>query len=100
MADLKLNTDAVRASANTISKYNKQIKDKMDEVQKAMSKLDAAWDGSAATAAMGKFNQIKNAYADNRYAVVDNYVSFLFQQVGEGYEQTETVNKSLADAFK
>ena len=100
MADLKIDVEQVVAAANRIKNLNTQMKDDFDCVQDAITKLDGAWDGSAATNAIGKFNAIKNAYCDARYNVVDNFVAFLHQQVGEGYTQTETANKSLADQFK
>ena len=66
----------------------------------AVTQLDNCWDGSAATAAISKFNEIKSKFFDARYNVLDNYVNFLLQQVGEGYTQTEDTNVSLADQFK
>ena len=100
MANLKMNTDGVVASANNIKNLNNQMRSNFNNVQKAISKLDASWDGSAASSAMSKFNSIKSKYCSARYNVLDNYVKFLYQQVGEGYTQTEDVNKSLADQFK
>lgn len=100
MAKLKINTDTAVAAAKTIQSYNTQMRDGFQNVEKAVSRLDAEWDGSAATAAINKFNEIRNNFCDARYNVLDNYVNFLYQQIGEGYIQTETVNKSLADQFK
>ena len=100
MANLKINTDAVVSAANNIKLYNTQMRDDFSDVQTAITQLDSVWEGSAATAAIGKFNELRSTYADARYNVLDNYVNFLLQQVGEGYTQTETVNVSLADQFK
>lgn len=100
MANLKVNAGQVIASANKIKNLNDQMRDGFSSVQDAITRLDGVWDGSAATNAISKFNSIKNSYCDSRYKVVDNFVAFLHQQVGEGYVQTENVNKSLADAFK
>ena len=49
---------------------------------------------------MDKFNELKAKFPEAQYRVIDNYVQFLLQQVGEGYVQTEKANESLADAFK
>ena len=100
MANLKVNTDLVITAANNIQTTHGQIRSGFDKVQAAMTKLGNAWEGAAATSAVSKFNELKSNYPDARYNVVDNYVNFLLQQVGAGYEQTEDVNKSLADAFK
>ena len=100
MARLKVDAEQVVATANRIKNLNNQMRDGFSSVQDAISRLDGTWDGSAATNAIGKFNAIKNSYCDARYNVVDNFVAFLHQQVGEGYTQTEATNKSLADQFK
>jgi len=100
MGKVKVNTDSAVTAANKIKGYNNQIRNGFSSVQSAISSLDASWDGSAATTAISKFNEIKSKYPDSRYNVVDNFVNFLLQQVGEGYTQTENANTSLADAFK
>lgn len=100
MGAIQVNTDTVVNAAQNIRKINNDIRDLISSVESAMNSLDNAWDGNASTNAVNKYNSIKNAYCDNRYHVIENYVNFLLQQVGEGYDQTETTNKSLADAFK
>ena len=100
MANLKINTDSVVTAATNIKAINGQIRDGFSSVQKAITQLDNSWDGSAATNSIGKFNELKSKFPQARYNVVDNFVNFLLQQVGEGYVQTEEANKSLADAFK
>ena len=100
MANLKINTDCAVTAATHIKTINGQIRDGFTSVQNAITQLDNAWDGSAATNSIGKFNEIKSKFPEARYNVVDNFVNFLLQQVGEGYVQTEETNKSLADAFK
>ena len=100
MADLKINTDAVVAAANNIKNCNNQIRDGFPSVQTAITHLDNCWDGSAAAHAIGKFNEMKSKFSDARYSVLDNYVKFLLQQIGEGYTESEDANVSLADQFK
>lgn len=100
MAEMKVNVDRVHSAAIRIKGLNDQMRDDFADVQKAISKLDGSWDGSAATNTISKFNSIKSSYCNARYKVVDNFVAFLHQQIGEGYAQTEDANKSLADAFK
>lgn len=100
MANLKINTDSVVTAATNIKTINRQIRDGFSSVQNAVTQLDNAWDGSAATNAIGKFNEIKNKYPNSRYNVIDSFASFLLQQVGERYVQTEDGIKSLAKEFK
>lgn len=100
MSNLKINTDIAVITATNIKTINGQIRDDFSNVQNAINQLDNSWEGSVASKTISKFNEIKYKFADARYNVVDNYVSFLLRQVSEGYEQTEEVNKSLADEFK
>lgn len=87
-------------AAEKIQRYNNQMHENFSSLQNAITRLDNSWEGSAATAAIKKFNEIKSDFKQARYTVLDNYVSFLLQQVGAGYTQTEEANKSLADQFK
>lgn len=100
MAKLKIDTDAVVTTADKIKLLNTQMRDEFESVRTAITKLDRTWDGAAATVAISKFNEIQSTMGDARYDVMDQYVNFLLQQVGEGYVQTETTNISLADQFK
>ena len=100
MANLEINTNSAVTAAVNIKTINGQIRDGFSKVQTAINQLDNAWDGFAATNTISKFNEIRSKFPDARYSVIDNYVNFLLQQVGEGYVQTEETNKSLADAFK
>ena len=100
MGKLKVDVDKVVTSANSIKNLNTQIRDGFSDVETKVSSLETVWEGAAATNAISKFNGIKSGFCDARYNVVDNFVNYLLQQVGEGYTQTEAVNKSLADAFK
>lgn len=100
MANLKIDTVAVTTAANNIGNINKQIRDSFDQVESAIKRLDSSWDGSVSTAAIGKFNEMKSKYVDARFKVMENYRRFLLEQVGQGYVQTEDVNKKLSEKFK
>lgn len=100
MASLKINTDAVVAAAESLKQYNDEMRNGLDPVKKAMNNLTIYWDGSAATTAFNKFKEIEMEMSETRYGVMDNYVRFLYQQVGEGYVQVEEANTSLAEQFK
>jgi uncharacterized protein YukE len=101
MADIiKVDTGRVAAAAQNIANYNNRIRDDFSPVESAMRALNSAWDSTAAEQAMDSFYNIKNAFHEPRYTVMDNFVKFLQQQVDPGYTQTETVNTFLADLFK
>ncbi|MFI3326526.1 MAG: WXG100 family type VII secretion target [Clostridia bacterium] len=100
MDTIKVNTDAVIATATTINSLNAKIESNISAVESAMNALNNNWDGAASTVAITKFNTLKSEYHSSRFDVVSNYTNFLLQQVGEGYVTTEDTNKSLAEAFK
>ena len=100
MGHLRIDTAAVAVAAQNIGTINQQIWDGFDLAQSAVKELDKSWDGAASAAAVGKFNEIKSKLADARFAVMETYKRFLLEQVGQGYELAEDVNKKLADAFK
>lgn len=100
MPRIKVDTGRVLTAASKIKNLNGQMKTGFENVSKAMRTLDNAWDSPVASRAMSKLNDIKNTYCNARYDVMDDYVAFLNQRVGEGYTKTETANRSLASRFK
>lgn len=100
MDNMKINTALVKDTAERIRKCNKQIKNGMDNVQKAVYNLNNFWESPSSGKVINKFNNIKNSYSNTRYQVMDNYVAFLYKQIGENYEIMEANNTSLADALK
>ncbi len=97
MPDLKMKTQVVSNTANDIRNINIKIRDDFDNLCKKVNNLNNSWDGSASDAALKKFTELKNDYSKPRYTVIDNYVAFLCQQIGEGYTQTEDANEKIAD---
>ena len=97
---IKINTAAVRSTANQISTVNTKISNDFSSVQSAINSLNSNWDGSASDAAIRKFNNIKTTYFDKRYGVINDLTNFMLKQVGENYERTETSVSSAAKAFK
>lgn len=100
MPELRVNTQSVLNTANALKTINNQIDSGISSVENEMSKLNMSWDGPAASAAMNKYKELKSQMCKERYNVIDDYMHFLLQLVGEGYEQTETANTSLASMFK
>lgn len=101
MADrIKVDTERVSSAAKQIAQYNRKIREDFSAVEAAMRALNNVWDGTASSQAMSAFHELKHAYDEPRYEVMNNYVTFLHQQVDPGYTQTENTNVSLADRFK
>ncbi|WP_284036496.1 WXG100 family type VII secretion target [Neobacillus sp. 114] len=100
MADfIKVDTARVSSAAKYIANYNNRIRDDFSSVESAMRVLNNAWDGAAASRAMSAFHEIRNAFHEPRYEVLQNYVAFLQQTVDSGYTQTEKTNTSLSKLF-
>lgn len=100
MSELKFNTDAIKTAAEKIKMYNNQIHDNFSMVQTAITQLNNYWESEATATAVSKFHEINTKFVDTRNMVLNNYVNFLYQQIGEGYDKTEEINKSLAEQFK
>ncbi len=101
---VNINTEVVHTTANTLVNLNNGMDTDFEKVITAISALDSNWNGSAATAAISKFNSIKSSYYVNpstsRKAVMNSYINFLRGNVAMNYECTEKMNISLADQFK
>ena len=100
MGNVTINTAMVEQCASQLKTINNQINNNMRGMRNKMQQLNNSWDGSASEKAISRFNEIINKSSENRYKVMDNYVNYLYQQIGAGYVQTEEANKKLADAFK
>ena len=101
---MKINTDKVRQTANDISNYNKKIDEEFKSVENAISYLKSGWVSTAKDYTSDKFDKIKNNYINNkatrRNQAIENYVKFLKEYIGDIYDEVETKNTNLADAFK
>ena len=98
--EIRVNTDLVNIAAKNINDYNGNIKVAFESLDKVMASLGDYWEGNVGDNAETAFTSIKNAFNDERYSVIENYVVFLHTQVEQGYIETETTNTKLADAFK
>ena len=100
MVDLNINTDLVTSVATSLNSLNTQMTEGYSPVASSVQRMDACWDGSAATKAITKINEIKSTLVDARFDVLNSYIQFLNQQIAPGYVQTEISNTSLADTLK
>lgn len=95
-----MDTGAVVAAAESIKNYNGQMRERRNDASKAIQRLRESWRSPAADRAVAKYAKIENDYESARYQVLNQHVAFLYQQVGEGYTETEVSNISLAEQFK
>lgn len=99
---IQINTETVRAAANTISSANMKIEKEFDIVKSAVKRLNSTWDGEASNKANANFNKLKSEFcgSSGRRVVMDNYVKFLHNAVALDYESTENINNHLSELFK
>lgn len=100
MADLKVDTAAILATAEKMEEINKKIKESFSNVNDAIKILDNAWEGSTATTCIAKLRKGNSDIMNARYDAFDNYISLLKKYVSPGYVDAEETNIKLADAFK
>ena len=70
-----------------------------DNLIRSMGNLERIWSGIASGNAMASFNILKE-HLGTRNTQMTNYIDFIKQVIVSGYEETETSNTTLADAFK
>lgn len=97
---IRVNTSIVVQAASRIGSINNTIRNDFTSVVTEMNSLGTHWRGQASERAMAQFNSIRGAFVNNRHTVMDNYCRFLHQQVGAGYDDTESSNVRLAEKFK
>ena len=101
MADLiKIDTAQVLEIANKLSGLNDELQTNLKEAQSTITNLETIWQGEAATATIDAVNSFAADYFQNYYDLINQYVEFLKKNVAQGYEETENVNKTLAESFK
>lgn len=97
---IQVNTGSVLATADQIDTINKKIREGLSEVDMAIRSLQQHWEGEASNSCANKYEYIKHGSSDARFSVVNSVVSFMRNQVGEGYEATEHSVSAAASAFK
>lgn len=97
---MKLDTDQVRAVASQIENDNNQLKELLENTKGTIDSLSSVWTGQASEETRVSYEQFANKFFQQYYDVLDQYVKFLRTNVADQYEETETINTRLADAFK
>ncbi len=97
---ITIDTEQVMSIAAQIENDNNQLKEKLEGTKTTLDSLSATWTGQAADETRASYTEFSNKFFQKYYDVLDQYVKFLRNNVSEQYNQTETVNKTIADAFK
>lgn len=95
-----IDTERVAAVAAVLQSVNENINDSCDKMGKTCDRqLSENWKSEAGSAAITLLYELLKGN-ESRSTVIQNYISFLGQQVDPGYVEAERVNTSLADQFK
>lgn len=97
---IQINTASVSTAAEQIDSINKKMRAEMENLDSAIRTLQQHWNGEASNTCANKYEHIRRNFSDARFSVVNGVVSFMRNQVREGYETTETSVSNAASAFK
>ena len=86
---LKIDTGAIRSTASNIASQNSRLEETLLSCQQTVKSLSGSWTGSAADATIAAFDSFAAKYFSQYKEMLDQYVKFLNNAAGEGYEQTE-----------
>lgn len=96
---MTLDTDQVLAIASQIESDNQQLQRLLEDSKTTLDSLSASWTGQASEQTRSAYNSFSTTYFQTYYDVLDQYVKFLRTNVSQQYQEAETVNTQLADAF-
>lgn len=97
---IRVNTDQVAQIANNLEQLNKRLREELTSSKEVIDNLANTWEGEAAQNTISSFDEFAAKYFQNYEDIINSYVRFLRTNIEQGYFETETVNASLADAFK
>lgn len=98
--DIQIDINAVLNTAEQIQLTNQIISDDFSIIKSAIKKLENEWESPANDLAVDKIRYLENRFVDARYGVINTFVLFMKNQVGEGYETLEKKLSTAASAFK
>ena len=97
--EIRISTEEVNLSASSIEHLNNKLNDKLLEAQAAIKALGQTWEGEAYDRTVASFDAFAGKYFESYKELIDDYVKFLRERVGEGYFKTEVRNADLASDF-
>ncbi|MCL2082883.1 MAG: WXG100 family type VII secretion target [Oscillospiraceae bacterium] len=100
MTQITIDSEQVLAIATQVENDNQQLQQLLNDSKATVNNLSSVWTGKASDETRASYESFANQYFQTYYDVLEQYVKFLRTNVSAQYEQTETVNTQLADAFK
>jgi WXG100 family type VII secretion target len=97
---ITLDTEQVLSIASQIESDNQQLQQLLNDSKATIDSLSSYWTGKAADETRSSYDSFAGKFFQSYYDILDQYVKFLRNNVATQYEQTETVNTNLSDAFK
>ena len=94
---MQIDTQLIRETASTISTQNQLLLDTLNNSKSTVDSLRAVWTGSAAEATINAYSSFAAKYFQSYHDMLDEYVKFLNNVAGAGYESAETKATSKAD---
>jgi len=97
---ITLDSDQVLGIAAQIDSDNDQLKQLLEDSKATVDSLASYWTGKAAEETRSSYDTFAGKFFQTYFDVLNQYVTFLRNNVAEQYGNTETVNVQLADAFR
>ena len=99
MADsIKISTQVLHDTAEEVRTCNRNMDQKLADINKAMNDLEATWQSDAATDIRAAMNALKPRFEEYKN-VVESYAKFLVN-TAQSYEATESAIQNNAGQFK
>lgn len=99
MADsIKISTQVLVDTATKVREINKNLDDKLAEINSNMNSLQSSWKSDAATDIRAAMNALKPRFEQYKQ-VVESYAKFL-NNTASNYDTTESTVQNNASAFK
>lgn len=96
---MRVDTGQVLQIASEIERLNGELSQQLTDSKTAIDNLANIWQGDAATQTVTAFDDFATKYFQSYEDIINQYVTFLKNNVSSGYDTVETSNVNLADSF-
>ncbi|MFI3312540.1 MAG: WXG100 family type VII secretion target [Eubacteriales bacterium] len=97
---ITLDSAQVLSIADQITADNALLLETLNASKSTIDGLSSTWTGQASEETMAAYSTFATQYFQTYYDVLEQYVKFLRTNVAAQYEEVETANTQLADAFQ
>ena len=97
--NMRVDTGQVLQIASEIERLNGELSQQLTDSKTAIDNLANIWQGDAATQTVTAFDDFATKYFQTYEDIINQYVTFLKNNVSSGYDTVETSNVNLADSF-